>query len=1426
MPKEVFAGRRELLRRFRESLLALESETRESKGPKPKKQKDSPAVCPQLFVICGESGSGKSALVRRFVSVAGEVELEAKKGLRTAVLDFEDPIFTRNILAFTPRMLVQYVHAVLSGPALGMEDSFSEYTSVDRRLDHVIAKVSALRRDEWLKETDNNEAVDLTNEPAQKAASRTADAVNSAPPHARTARQEAEAAFLRWLREEKRFPEEECDLFENADYRLTKALVNGLVTLSAEHPLLLAIDNLDRVANPLVLQWLRSVFFGRLFDRKNRVVAVVSSRDALLRSYRNEFPEEILHAVSLDDYPLCRLDIDECNQSLHLGLSAEAIDAVEEATCGIPLAVRDVVAYAEHGAVSADILEAVAKAPTANDKMATIVTRFCAGPGDARSKARVMHLAMLGQADPKILAALWNVPVSDIGAEIVQLAEKYCFIDGKAMHNGVSGLFRKYLIGQSAGASGPHAGIVREFGETSFAQYNEQRTQLATALPAPEKRFVDERYETALLGCVEGLLWHNQAELKRALPGFFCECLLYNQVLGGRILAAVLEFSGVLQPDLAALFNTLCSGFLAAEGQPLWTGEKPAPAELAMLSALTGASGALAPLQQAILRLRSAGSAYRRQDYPAALDELKKCEPYVDESDLFRDSVFDGYCEVGSAFCSAQLYDMAIKAFGRAAEIRPDSHDAWYNLGSSYGALKRHAQAEDSFAKAAACKPDSFDTFAALGAEQFALKKYGDAVGSYGKAVALNQGSAETWHMLGLSHAALASHADAVEAYKKAVALFAGDADCRFDMAVSQAGAGNAADAIDSCKKALELNPAHQKAAELLGDQLFSGGKFSEAAQAFEAAARLGPKDETVWYRLGCSRLEAGETNAAVEAFTKATDLKKDFADAYNKAGLAFARAKDFEAAIAAYGRAVQADPAHFEAYNNLGDAYGALKEPEKALAAYTKSAGARPEFSTAWYNMGLVCHELGRDADALEPFSKAASLSPDKPELWLAKGLSLSGLDRYEDAAECFTKATTLSPRSFDAWYNRGLALARAGKHGDAVAAFVKASDCSPGSEDVWYRLGQSYAAQGRHDPAIASFAKAVAINPLAGETWHLLGVSNQEDNRFAEAVTAFREAVKLFPDKQESWHRAGLCSYYQNKHDDAIELLSKAKDLAPDNKDTVYTLGLSYHAKGNYGEAAKLYSRTLELAPDMANAGTNLALSLHALGRYEEAVAEYRKIVEAQPANGEVWFNMGLALEAQAQGEEAVAAYAKAAEIAPEKRAAWINMGTLQISLERYADAIASFTKVVEAESGNADVWANIGLASYYCGRYDGAAAAYAKVNELRPGDAMSWGGLGLTYYTMGNYAKAIEASEKALAIKPDELWIQVNLALAAILALDLDKARSAFETIIALAKQPSDLMHAIASLKELVARNPNLSPAREILAKLEDAWRKLKK
>jgi tetratricopeptide (TPR) repeat protein len=1425
MIKDVFVGRKVLCRDFEESLAAMVSEPKDEKGFGPKKQKKARSIYPQLFLFYGEPGQGKSSMVRKCEGIARGLEAETKKTIKVVTVDFEDLRFTRNILQFTPIMFVRHLHAACTDPRLGMENRFSEFSNIEQQLDQVVEKVNALHRDEWLRVMEDTQTFDLFEGSSPKTLLQTSVSVNGASLRTGKGRQEAEAAFLSWLKNEKKLPDADRDLFENTDFRFTKALVHGIVKLSAEQPMVILLDNVDRVNNPMIEHWLRDVFLGRLFERKNRVVVVVSGREKMLRQYRNGFPEELLYTVSFDDLPFSWYDINECGKALHLNLTDPAVGQIEEATAGVPVVVRDVLTYSIGDSVPTDVLDAVAEARSVPDKTATIVTRFLSTCRDERTLFRILHLAMLPQCDVKELSILWNTPAGDIPGELVKISGRYSFITGAKIHDGVREQFRRYLIGESTNAMAPHAGIIKEIGAASFALYNEQLCRLQTAVPTIDKRFIDDRFEAALLGCISSLLWYDRDEVMRIVPGRFCECLLCNQELAGKMLAVLDEFAQALPSDLASSLTALSSGLCAVEGRTLWGDKKPTADEAGMLTAIASAGGALSTFQQAILHLRLGSSAYRSGDLMAAMAELEKCEPHVDESELLCDAVLEGLCGAGNAFLDAQQFETAVNAFGQAAEIRPDSYEAWYRLGCAFAALKRHVQAEDAFFKASSCKPESFECRHALAFEQYMLKKFEDAATSFTKAAGIKADSADVWHMLGLSRAAINQHAEAVESFKKAIAVSSQDAVYWYDMAVSQAIAGLSTDAIGSCGKALEFRPSHQKAAELLGRLLYARGSFVEAAQAYEAAVRINPQDERLWYGLGCAQLEGGEAEKAIRSLTKATDIKKDFADAFNKTGLALVQTSDLDAAMAAFKMAIVASPEHFEAFNNLGNVYFGRRNYEEALKAYTKSAEAKPDFDIAWYNRGRCCHALGRYEESLEFFSRALELSPGKQEMWYNKGQALNALAKFSEAAACFAKASELSPQSYDSWFKLGRALADQAKHSEAVPAYAKAAALAPDKEEAWSSLGVSYAACDAHDDAVAAFKKAAAINPASADTWHRMGVSDQAIHRFAEAVDSYRVSIEVSPQRQESWHNAGLCSYYQNKFDDAIELLSKAMELSPDAKDTVYALALSHHARGNYAEASRLYRLTLELAPDMTNARTNLALSLQASGEYGEAVKVYQKTVSDQPHNSEAWYNMGLACEAQGNRDEAIAAYARAAQIAPEKIAAWADMGRIQFALERYADAIESLSKVVEAVPDDADTWATLALAHYYIGRFEDAVVTYQEVIALRPHDVTAWGSLGLTYYTMGNFEKAVDVSEKALLLKPDELWIQVNLALAEVMALYLDKAKTSFENIIGLARSPSDLLHALSSLKELVARNPNLSPVREIVVMLENAWRKMK-
>jgi superkiller protein 3 len=1428
MAKEIFVGRRVAQQDFRDALSAMIAEAKDSKGFKARRKPrgadaDAEGQYPHLFLLYGESGLGKSSLLSQCIALVRSAADEAKKDITVIPIDFSDFLFSRNVLAFTPRQLVGYLHASLTEKTLGIGGQFSEYDHIVRRLDHVREKVASLASEQWRAGTTASPQGTTPSQgaAAQKAASQSARTTLGAPPLAPGALHDAEAALLSALRADKKLPDDDLDLYENAEYRLAKALVNGLAALSAGTPVVLALDNLERLGEGAAEQWLRTVFLARLFDRKCRIMAIVCSRDKLLRQYRNMFPEELLYTLSLEDETLCVRDIEECCQAMRVNLEPHTGERVESATGGIPIVVRDILSIAKDGKPLDEILERLDRVSGVGGKIGVMAGHFLSTSGDRALLTHILHLALLHECDNKVIASLWNCAFENVGTELSELSDHYPFFAGKAMHDAVRSHIREYCMRQQAGDI---VDIVADFAAHTTALFAEDLKQLAKAVPSVDKRYNDERYEHAFLGYVSGLLWQRRDEVKRIMPGCFCECLLYNRTLAGRILGLIEEFAAVMSAEDRAFFSTLKAGLGAVAYSAMWTAQKPVAAELSMLEMLEASDALLSASQKALLHMFRANVVFRLSEFENTFDDLEKCEPSAEESDLFAETLADGYQCTGDAFFGALHFDAAIKAFGRVAELRPGRFDAWYGLGRAYAVLARHAEAEDAFVKAAALKSDRWDLYGALADEQFACGNFAAAASSYQRAADLFDGSVDVWRGLGRSFSALSRHGDAVRALDRAVAITPDDSELCYELGYSRAQLGQTAEAIGSLSQALTLRPDYWEAAALLGQQHVAEGSFSDAVKAFERAIAARPQDATLLNSLGNAAMAAGDDARAVEAFTKATESRPDFAEAYNNLGQACAHLDRVDEAAGAYEKAIANQPDFAEALNNLGATFTIRNRHAEALDAYAKAVRARPGFADAWYNMGLSLHALGRFDEALEPYAKATELSPAKHEAWFNRAIALYALGKCEEAVGCFAKTVELAPQSYEAWFKMGRACTDCGRHQDAARAFAQAAQICGDREEAWHNLGNAYALLERHDEAVAAFEKALAITPGQYDAWFAMGRSHQECGRFKEALDAYREALKA-ESKADAWHRAGLCSYYLNNYAEAIELLSQADGLAPDNKDTIYTLGLSYHAQGNYQEAVKRYRRTLELVPDMANARVNLALSLHASGDYDGAVAEYRRITESQPENGEAWYNMGRACEAQGKTDEALAAYARTVQVAPDRAAAWLSMGNIQLAVERYDDAVASFTKGAQHAQDNADAWAGLAFASYYTGRFQEAIDAYTKALALRPDDAMAWGTLGLTYYTMGNYAKAVEASEKAVAIKPDELWIQVNLALASVLTRDFAKAGTAFDAVMSLAGSPQDLLHPISSLKEMVARDQSIVAAREILVKLEDAWHRLK-
>ncbi len=1406
MGKEIFVGRRVILREFKESLMGLLADPKDQKSQKVrKKNQEENGLQPRFFLLHGKDGLGKTSLVSQMASVVDKVADDSKKSIKQIHFDFNAPLFAKSSIAPDADEIVRYIYSIVGDDALSIAEKFTEYESVARRLNHIREKTASFF------------ALEAKPEAVRTAASHNAEAI-AAPPLAPVDTYSAQAAILRRLKEQKSLPDEDVDLFENAAARSVKAIVNGLMGLSTEMVTVILIDNLEKLGTKENIDWFRSAFLAKLFERVGKIIVICAGSETVIRDFRNTFDDELLYHFSCENETLTIRDIEEWAQALRVTADGAQIESVSG---GIPLIVRDILSIAKDGKPIAEFLALLGSKPGLENGINAIVDNFLSMPIDKANLSHIVHCALLHEYDSKVIASLWNCAYADVGAEISELSDHYPFFTDRILHPAVRQRIRTLCM---EGYSEDLKKIVVEFSEHTTALFAEELKQLSIAVPAIDKRYSDERFARAFIGYLSSLLWTRQDDVRRVIPGCFCECLLYNPMLAGKILGVINEFVLVLPPDHVSFYKTLSSGLLEAVRRPLWQAILPQANERSLLSVLEASIDLLSKPQAALLHLYRASMVVGLAEFENAFDDLEQCEAFADESDTFAETLAKGFLSVGNAFFNADRYDNAIMAYGRVAEIRPGLFDAWYGLGRCHALLLRHVQAQDAFAKAAALKPDRWDLHAALGREQFACGSFAAAQASYQRAADLFEGSAEVFAGLGKSLKEQEKFDEAIRALARANELRPDDAELWYEKGYCQAARDWHHEAIDSARKALAIRSDYWEASMLVGQELFALRSYADSVKAFEDAAVINDSDPQLHYTLGHAALLAQDTAKAITAFTKATELKDDFSEAYNGLGMAYSAANRIDDAVLAYEKAIINNPQYAEAFNNLGNAHFLCNRYAQALDSYVKATNAKPDFSEAWYNTGLSLHALSRYEEAIAPYEKALALEPQRFDIWFNKAIAFVAIDRPEQAIESFKKTVELSPDHYEAYFKMGQAYLQIGNNRDADAAFSRATQIAPDKEDAWRLLGTAQSRSDKFEQAIFAFEKAVALVPSQYDAWFGLGAAYKETAKYEEAYKAFCEALKS-QNTLEGWFNAGQCSYYLNEYNEAIELLSHAIEMKSDHKESLYTTALSMHALGRFEDAAKLYRRTLEIEPENSNAKMNYALCLHALGKHADAIEIYSAIVEAQPQNGEAWFNLARAQEALGNVSEALKAYLKTVDITPDRVAAWASMGNLQMAQEQYADAITLFSEVVKVTEHDVEAWSNIALASYYLGKYAESVEAYSKALSASPDDAMLLGSLGLTYYAMGDYAKAIEESEKALAKKPDELWIEVNVGLAAIILQDFEKAAKAFDNVIALAASAHDLLHPIAVISEMVNRTPDSIQAKDILLKLQDAWQKLK-
>lgn len=198
---------------------------------------------------------------------------------------------------------------------------------------------------------------------------------------------------------------------------------------------------------------------------------------------------------------------------------------------------------------------------------------------------------------------------------------------------------------------------------------------------------------------------------------------------------------------------------------------------------------------------------------------------------------------LGDLHLAQAEYDDAMALFTRALDDPAHESSAYVGMARVHAAQGRHDQALPLFQRALDLRPGSVAIHGWLGYEQFRAGDLPGAIASYEEALRLDPDDAGMWSSLGGLHLLVGHHEDAMHAFDQSIRI-------------SPTGA----------------------ALSNYGSLKMQSGEYGEAATLFRRALELEPDDFLVWGNLGDALLAAPATvEQARDAFARAAQMARRY---------------------------------------------------------------------------------------------------------------------------------------------------------------------------------------------------------------------------------------------------------------------------------------------------------------------------------------------------------------------------------------------------------------------------------------------------------------------------------------------------------------------------------------------------------------------
>jgi tetratricopeptide (TPR) repeat protein len=535
------------------------------------------------------------------------------------------------------------------------------------------------------------------------------------------------------------------------------------------------------------------------------------------------------------------------------------------------------------------------------------------------------------------------------------------------------------------------------------------------------------------------------------------------------------------------------------------------------------------------------------------------------------------------------------------------------------------------------------------------------------------------------------------------------------------------------------------------------------------------------------------------------------------------------------------------------GNRYHDGKKFKEASILYQKAIAKDKTNAEAYYRQGLNLLSDGNPVEASKYLRRAVDLKPSNTdaeiklaEIYLGAYASNPGKlkNLLSDAKDLDSKVLKQDPNSFDGVRIQGLLYLADNNREKALESFGKANSIKPYSRELigWY--AQALSGAQRSQEAESLVRDMLAHDKTWGPGYDFLYVLYSRQNDKAKAESVLQERVKNEPSNPVAVQNLANFLLLGNRYDEAETLMKRVVDDKKDFPAGREMLGDFYMRAKKYDQALQQYQEGAK--EDSKNAPKyqeRIVAVYEATGRRDEALKLAKNLAANNPKDAsisEIYSTLLLQNGSQTEVTKSVDELKTLVANNPGDGALHFQLARAYFGLGQTDKALSEALEAVQDESKNKMPRPIVIL---------GARTLAARVYEDR-----------------GDHAKAIEQAEAVLSVNPkmpdarlirDRAFMGTNqvekaqadletliqefpnmndarLQLAGIYMLNkqYDKANTEFEK--AWKANPSDTRgllglqavkltqgkgsEAVAALRDLVQKNPNVPAYRDQLAGFE--------